>query len=327
MNDELALMRAICASPGEDTPRLMIADYYAEHGQPERAEFIATQIALANLPPAPKLVTPRHVEFLRPEKFFPHSWDYSDAEEVIRRARVIVDLPLYPTNRGDAFDMDIGGGRTLTGGRICDVTLTPSTYYYGRLISHVELIVEFGPWDAYPHRAERKRLEDREQELFRSHGGEWTAPVAAAFGFPMTKSKSGDKNYDYFGYESGTAGELWVGWEFRRGFVGELKLRGDTFLQCADKLLWHPNATDKCPECGGSGELATSHEFTCYECKGSGLRARPFPPTAQPVTRVTITSECGLPFKHVRGGEWACRDYPGVTFMLPNDGTTTTEIP
>jgi DnaJ-class molecular chaperone len=26
----------------------------------------------------------------------------------------------------------------------------------------------------------------------------------------------------------------------------------------------------KCPSCGGSGELATSHRFTCYSCDGKG---------------------------------------------------------
>jgi DnaJ-class molecular chaperone len=25
-----------------------------------------------------------------------------------------------------------------------------------------------------------------------------------------------------------------------------------------------------CPTCGGDGELATSHRFTCYSCGGSG---------------------------------------------------------
>lgn len=25
-----------------------------------------------------------------------------------------------------------------------------------------------------------------------------------------------------------------------------------------------------CPECGGGGELATSHSFTCYVCGGKG---------------------------------------------------------
>ncbi|MBY0515104.1 MAG: TIGR02996 domain-containing protein [Gemmataceae bacterium] len=40
MTDEPALLRAICSHPGDDTPRLVFADWLEERGQPERAEFI-----------------------------------------------------------------------------------------------------------------------------------------------------------------------------------------------------------------------------------------------------------------------------------------------
>lgn len=47
MNDTgTELLRAIMCNPGEDTPRLVYADWLAENGQPERAEFIQVQIAL-----------------------------------------------------------------------------------------------------------------------------------------------------------------------------------------------------------------------------------------------------------------------------------------
>lgn len=26
----------------------------------------------------------------------------------------------------------------------------------------------------------------------------------------------------------------------------------------------------RCPECGGAGECATSHKYTCYDCRGRG---------------------------------------------------------
>jgi uncharacterized protein (TIGR02996 family) len=45
-----ALYRAICAQPNEDTPRLMFADLIEENGDQLRAQFIRTQIALANAP-------------------------------------------------------------------------------------------------------------------------------------------------------------------------------------------------------------------------------------------------------------------------------------
>ncbi|MBY0457216.1 MAG: TIGR02996 domain-containing protein, partial [Gemmataceae bacterium] len=41
-----ALLRAICENPGEDTPRLVYADWLDENGDPERAEFIRLQCAL-----------------------------------------------------------------------------------------------------------------------------------------------------------------------------------------------------------------------------------------------------------------------------------------
>jgi uncharacterized protein (TIGR02996 family) len=47
MNDHDALLRAICENPREDTPRLVFADWLEENGQPERAAFIRTDIAMS----------------------------------------------------------------------------------------------------------------------------------------------------------------------------------------------------------------------------------------------------------------------------------------
>src|SRR5258708_1048822 len=44
MNDHDALLRAIAEHPEEDTPRLMYADWLDETGQPERADFVRTQV-------------------------------------------------------------------------------------------------------------------------------------------------------------------------------------------------------------------------------------------------------------------------------------------
>jgi uncharacterized protein (TIGR02996 family) len=46
-----AFLQAILESPDDDTPRLVYADYLDEHGDPDRAEFIRVQVALAALPP------------------------------------------------------------------------------------------------------------------------------------------------------------------------------------------------------------------------------------------------------------------------------------
>lgn len=47
--DERAFLRAICAEPGDDTPRLAFADWLDEHDQAERAEFIRVQCRVATL--------------------------------------------------------------------------------------------------------------------------------------------------------------------------------------------------------------------------------------------------------------------------------------
>jgi uncharacterized protein (TIGR02996 family) len=44
-----ALLRAICAEPDDDTPRLVAADWLEEHGDPDRAAFIRIQVELARL--------------------------------------------------------------------------------------------------------------------------------------------------------------------------------------------------------------------------------------------------------------------------------------
>jgi uncharacterized protein (TIGR02996 family) len=41
--DRDAFLRAICASPDDDTPRLVFADWLDDHGEPQRAEFIRVQ--------------------------------------------------------------------------------------------------------------------------------------------------------------------------------------------------------------------------------------------------------------------------------------------
>jgi uncharacterized protein (TIGR02996 family) len=47
MNDHDALLTAISEHPEEDTPRLMYADWLEENGQPERADFVRTQVEVA----------------------------------------------------------------------------------------------------------------------------------------------------------------------------------------------------------------------------------------------------------------------------------------
>ena len=54
MSERESFLRAICDSPDDDTPRLVFADWLEEHGEPERAEFIRLQCALAADPYRPQ---------------------------------------------------------------------------------------------------------------------------------------------------------------------------------------------------------------------------------------------------------------------------------
>src|SRR6266404_2275885 len=50
MNHHQAFLQDILEKPDDDLPRLIYADWLDEHGDPDRAEFIRTQIELARLP-------------------------------------------------------------------------------------------------------------------------------------------------------------------------------------------------------------------------------------------------------------------------------------
>jgi uncharacterized protein (TIGR02996 family) len=52
MHTEAAFLKAITDDPESDAPRLVYADWLDEHDQPERAEFIRLQCALAGMPAA-----------------------------------------------------------------------------------------------------------------------------------------------------------------------------------------------------------------------------------------------------------------------------------
>jgi PTS system fructose-specific IIA component/PTS system nitrogen regulatory IIA component len=63
MNQE-AFLDAIRDNPDDDTPRLVCADWLDEHGEPERAAFIRTQVMLARADPA----DPRRAELASREQ-------------------------------------------------------------------------------------------------------------------------------------------------------------------------------------------------------------------------------------------------------------------
>jgi uncharacterized protein (TIGR02996 family) len=56
MTEDEALLRAVLATPDDDAPRLVYADWLDEHGDPARAAFIRTQVELARRPADPDRV-------------------------------------------------------------------------------------------------------------------------------------------------------------------------------------------------------------------------------------------------------------------------------
>jgi uncharacterized protein (TIGR02996 family) len=106
-DQELALLHAVLAEPDSDEPRLVMADWYEEHGC-LRGEFIRLQCALARLPadhPQSKALVEREEELLTPYSNIERPFDrviprrdqghyyrgflgdwYCDANEFIRNA-------------------------------------------------------------------------------------------------------------------------------------------------------------------------------------------------------------------------------------------------
>jgi uncharacterized protein (TIGR02996 family) len=102
-------------------------------------------------------------------------------------------------------------------------------------------------------------------------------------------------------------------------------------------LIWWPDAKDECPGCKGKkgrinptgGHVEFSGPYPrwedCYQCSGQGTVPRPVPPTAQPVTHVTITGEFPVDQGFVLATTmasagrqtWFNPRWPTVTFTLP----------
>lgn len=78
---------------------------------------------------------------------------------------------------------------------------------------------------------------------------------------------------------------------FARGFIEHITCTAADWLAHADALVWHPKQTVECPECTGrNGEPYLGRRQTCGRCAGTGRVARPFVPTAHPITRVNLTT-------------------------------------
>ena len=94
MSDD-SFLSAILAAPDDDLPRMIYADWLDERGDPDRAEFIRTQIELARLP--------RNAPGRRPLR--------AQAAELLRRHRSawLAPLPRLPEVRFNGFERGFPG--------------------------------------------------------------------------------------------------------------------------------------------------------------------------------------------------------------------------
>lgn len=95
-----------------------------------------------------------------------------------------------------------------------------------------------------------------------------------------------------FAMHTNPTGNARIGYQFHRGFISSLTCDWPTFLRVADALIWYSGQT-VCTRCQGRGGWGGSHPEQCRLCDGAGRIPRPFPPTAQPIERVTLTDITG----------------------------------
>lgn len=83
---------------------------------------------------------------------------------------------------------------------------------------------------------------------------------------------------------------------FSRGFVSEVQLPAEQFLQVADALVWNEEMTDEdrcsCRMYGRDGYVLSfkGKWDKCIACDGTGRIPRPMPDGAQPIERVKLTT-------------------------------------
>jgi uncharacterized protein (TIGR02996 family) len=108
-----ALLRAICAEPDDDTPRLVCADWLEEHGDADRAAFIRIQVELARLEAAGQgksleadTLRKKERAYLGPYSVKPGFWAAEACPELVR---------VIPGERGKPLEsMRVEGAEQVT---------------------------------------------------------------------------------------------------------------------------------------------------------------------------------------------------------------------
>lgn len=288
--ERAGFLQAICSKPLDDTPRLVYADWLDDHGEPERAEFIRVQVELAKLgPPRKRLgMGIGGPAWLRPVGPGVYTWMGDDdvAVEVGERVDVVVHPVAF---KGRKKGKRLAHGLVIT--RVEDRG-SDGVHFVARKDEGSK------PWAGEP-------LRRRERELFRLRCPD--APERYLVGTWLlggrvwTYGGDGEPLSDSLWYPTAPDGATPYRVEIARGFVSQITCPADVWLRQAEKIAWRPGWSAECGTCGGRGTyLPAGRDYggpvspfeRCHWCDATGRVPRPFPATAQPIEKVTLT---GLP--------------------------------
>jgi uncharacterized protein (TIGR02996 family) len=304
VTDEAAFIRAIIERPDDDLPRLVMADFLDERGDP-RGEFIRLQVELAKLPPAHVKVTERCVLVRRygPDYYALTGGEGTQDGPVIMRVKV--------GDRVDVLRPTSNKGKPMYGLRVHKIT-----------DDEVILVndAKSGPWAGQALRRRERRFGVRAQC--------WVPQLAGWNTFQ--------------GDEPGVI--IWTerGWRFTftRGFVSAVTLSWADWSRHAAALLAACPLTGKDSlvrlttwpevegEAGGNGRDMT------LRLRGCETRRRLTEREA--IERLAESGQ--MTFERLWGQrlrgelilELLAAEYPGVAFWLPEprsvDGLTAREV-
>jgi uncharacterized protein (TIGR02996 family) len=96
------LLRAICEDPSDDTPRLIFADFLDDHGQPERAAFIRSDVAYYQ--------AEKERDRLSYEQRKERTAEFGRMRDAVRRFDPVWTWPLHELFGGAVQDFDYNRG-------------------------------------------------------------------------------------------------------------------------------------------------------------------------------------------------------------------------
>lgn len=220
MNEQQQLLAAIMNDKGDDTVRLVYADWLQEHGQEERADFIRVQCELAKYQSI-TLSKKDALALATDEGYRDYVMHTSHGVEIFSRSR----------------NAEYGLPERMHGVNIYVKDVEDSGFdSMSRIRDH---------W----YRSERKELVTRERDILTGKGREWVGTI--------------------LGNVCRGSG---LNWNWDRGFINIITCTAEDFIAHADEIYWHPK------------QVIATHVDGIHELR------RPCPLTAQPLTKVVLTT-------------------------------------